>query len=315
METILNKLNKLLTTRNGIREAIISKGQAVADTDPFSAYPEKIRAIQSGLDTSDATAGAGDILSGKTAYAGGEKVTGTIASKGSGDLSASGKTVTVPAGYYPSQVSKSVATATQATPSISVSSEGLITASATQGAGYVSSGTRSATKQLTTQSGKTVTPGTSLQTAVASGRYTTGPVTVAGDANLKAENIKSGVSIFGVAGTLTAGSGGSSGGAVPCSVTVTGDGLKVVVRSVTYPDSPTTLAAKTTVNGQIKTFTTYGAFLLNGGAGISTTQTATLTGNGCKIMGAGVDQWIVLPTAASVSLTLAKKSSSGGEIM
>lgn len=91
---------------------------------------------------------------------------------------------------------------TQATPSISVSSSGLITASAVQDAGHVAAGTKSNTKQLTTQSGKTVTPGTSRQTAVASGRYTTGAVYVAGDANLVAGNIKSGVSIFGVQGTL-----------------------------------------------------------------------------------------------------------------
>lgn len=69
--------------------------------------------------------------------------------------------------------------ATQATPSISVSTAGLITASATQTAGYVSAGTKSATKQLTTQAAKTVTPSTSNQTAVESGRYTTGAVTVA----------------------------------------------------------------------------------------------------------------------------------------
>ena len=132
-------------------------------------------------------------------------------------------------------------TATQATPSISVSSSGLITASSTQTAGYVANGTKSSTKQLTTQGAKTITPSTSSQTAVASGRYTTGAVTVApipssyvkptatkgattytpstsnqtiasgtylsgvqtikGDANLKAENIKAGVSIFGVTGT------------------------------------------------------------------------------------------------------------------
>lgn len=91
-------------------------------------------------------------------------------------------------------------TATQATPSITVSSAGKITASATQTAGYVSAGTKSGTKQLTTQAAKTVTPTTSSQTAVASGVYTTGAVTVAGDANLVAGNIKSGVSIFGVAG-------------------------------------------------------------------------------------------------------------------
>ena len=70
-------------------------------------------------------------------------------------------------------------TATQATPSISVSSSGLITASATQSAGYVSAGTKSATQQLTTKGATTITPSTSAQTAVASGVYTTGAITVA----------------------------------------------------------------------------------------------------------------------------------------
>lgn len=59
----------------------------------------------------------------------------------------------------------------QATPVISVNStNGLITATA---------GDKSATKQLTTQVAKTITPSTSSQTAVASGVYTTGAVTVA----------------------------------------------------------------------------------------------------------------------------------------
>lgn len=88
-----------------------------------------------------------------------------------------------------------------ATPTIDVSAEGLITATTEQEAGYVPGGTKSSTKQLTTQGAKTVTPGTTNQTAVASGRYTTGAVTVKGDANLKAENIAEGVSIFGVQGT------------------------------------------------------------------------------------------------------------------
>ena len=96
-------------------------------------------------------------------------------------------------------------TATQATPSISVDSAGEITASATQPAGYVPAGTKQATKQLTTQAEKTVTPTTSDQTAVASGRYTTGAVTVKGDANLIPANIVSGKSIFGVSGSATTG--------------------------------------------------------------------------------------------------------------
>lgn len=122
---------------------------------------------------------ASDLLSGKQLIDGeGNIVTGTIPTKTSSDLTTNGATVTVPSGYYASQATKSVASATQATPSISVNSNGLITASATQTAGYVSAGTKSATKQLTTQAAKTITPSTTSQTAVSSGVYTTGTVTV-----------------------------------------------------------------------------------------------------------------------------------------
>lgn len=58
---------------------------------------------------------------------------------------------------------------------------------------------------LPTQGAKTVTPTTTEQIAVASGRYTTGDVKVAGDANLVSENIADGVSIFGVTGTHSSG--------------------------------------------------------------------------------------------------------------
>lgn len=67
----------------------------------------------------------------------------------------------------------------QATPTITVDTAGKITAAATQTAGIVPAGTKSATKQLTIQAGKTVTPSISAQTAVASQRFTTGDVKVA----------------------------------------------------------------------------------------------------------------------------------------
>ena len=90
----------------------------------------------------------------------------------------------------------------QATPTISVSDGGLITASANQAGGIVLAGSKSATDQLATQAAKTVTPGTAQQVAVPAGVYTTGAITVQGDANLVPENIAEGVSIFGVTGTF-----------------------------------------------------------------------------------------------------------------
>ena len=102
-----------------------------------------------------------------------------IPERSSSDLTASGATVSVPAGNYKESVSKSVAATTQATPSISIDSAGKITATSTQEAGYVSAGTKTGTKQLTVQAEKTVIPSTSSQTAVAADVYTTGAVTVA----------------------------------------------------------------------------------------------------------------------------------------
>lgn len=95
------------------------------------------------------------------------------------DLTASGAVVTVPSGYYAEQETKSVTTTFHLEPTITLNSTtGLVTASHTQTAGYVSAGTTTGTLQLTTQAAKTVTPSETAQTAVAAGRYTTGAVTV-----------------------------------------------------------------------------------------------------------------------------------------
>ena len=122
---------------------------------------------------------------------------------------------------------------TQATPTITVSTSGLITASATQEAGRVEAGTKSATKQLSTQSAQTITPGTSNKT-ISSGRYLTGTQTIQGDANLKAENIKKGVSIFGVAGSHECESGGSGAGLVVKSGSTTEQTFDTGLSSISY---------------------------------------------------------------------------------
>lgn len=59
-------------------------------------------------------------------------------------------------------------------------------------------------KPTATKAATTYTPSTSNQT-IAAGTYCSGAQTIKGDSNLVAGNIKSGVSIFGVAGTMTAG--------------------------------------------------------------------------------------------------------------
>ena len=83
-------------------------------------------------------------------------------------------------------------TVTQATPTITVSSSGLITAKSTQSAGYVAAGTKSTTQQLTKQAAKTITPNKEVQTAVAAGCYTTGEVKVAAipDTYVQPEGVK-----------------------------------------------------------------------------------------------------------------------------
>lgn len=172
------------------------------------------------IDTSDATLNSGSkMLDGYTAYANGNKITGDIPSKTSSDLSASGATVTVPAGHYASQATKSVAsgavtapdtiTGTSATVStgtntLTLSKTVSVTPDVTT-AGYVSSGTAgnssvSLTASITTKAAATITPGTTDQ-EIASSTYLTGKQTIKGDSDLIAANIVAGKTIFNVAGT------------------------------------------------------------------------------------------------------------------
>lgn len=196
-------------------------GSAIVITDTIDPVSGGTIRTITAVDISGDTVTASDMLYGVTAHdASGTAVTGNIVTKTQADLSASGDTVTAPAGYYASSASKSVASGSAATPATTItvtptisvnSSTGVITASVsasqsvtpTVSAGYVSAGTAgtitasgSDTEQMSVQAAQTIHPSTSDQT-IASGRYLTGnqtikAVTVSG---LSASNILSGVTV------------------------------------------------------------------------------------------------------------------------
>ena len=124
----------------------------------------KVTGTFKGVDTSDATAAAGDLLDGKTAYVKGSKIVGTIVSKEAQTYTPSSSEQVINAGQYLAGAQTIAAVPTEE---------------------------------------KSATPSTAEQEVVPTAGKFLSKVTVGGDANLVADNIKNGVSIFGVQGTLT----------------------------------------------------------------------------------------------------------------
>lgn len=150
-----------------------------------------------GVDLAFVTASAGDILAGKVGVdAEGNPITGTIETV---TASLSGNVVTVPAGHIASKQTLTVAEASAPT----VSGNEVT----------VYKGYQATQKKVTVGVAKsvdTITPGTT-DVIIPSGTYLLGMQLIKGDANLLAENIKAGVTIFGITGTYE-GSGGGGGG-------------------------------------------------------------------------------------------------------
>ena len=187
---------------------------------PSVQIPKSTSGTAEFFDVSDATLDSGaKMLSGNTAYGGdGTKYTGSIATKSGTDISASGDTVTVPAGYYASQATKSVdsgsatapASITGTSASVSTGTNTLtlsktVSVTPTVTAGYVSGGTASnssvsLTASVTTKAAATLQPGTSAVT-IAAGTYCTGAQTIPAEPNYLASNIVSGKSLWGLNGS------------------------------------------------------------------------------------------------------------------
>lgn len=120
--------------------------------------------VDIGIDTSDATAVAGDLRQGKTAYAKGARLVGTLVPLDTTDANAVATDILAGKTAYVNGVK--------------------------------------VTGSIASQEAQTITPAVTAQT-IEAGKYLAGAITINGDANLLAENIKSGVTIFGVAGTYT----------------------------------------------------------------------------------------------------------------
>lgn len=97
----------------------------------------------------DADATSNDVLSGKIFFNYNGSAVGSISQRSSTDLTVSGDTVTVPAGYYATSASKAVSAGTEGTPTATkgaVSNHSVsVTPSVTNSAGYISGGTHSGT--------------------------------------------------------------------------------------------------------------------------------------------------------------------------
>lgn len=178
VNNVQDAIDELFTSAsNGkqiIADAITGKGVPTSANDTYATMAENVEKIEAGVDISDTTLTLPE-----------EMKEGVIAYNKTGD-----------------KIIGSLKEIQLLEPLISLNtSDGIITStSIISSKGIINESTTTKTYQLTTQAGTTITPGASQKIAVATGKYTTGPVYVAGDSDLVSSNIKNGVSIFGIQG-------------------------------------------------------------------------------------------------------------------
>jgi len=214
-----------------------------------------------------------------------------ISRRDSTDLSVSGGTVTVPAGYYASNASATIAPAS--TPTIdsrSVDSSGYVTVDIEiDNGGFIATGTYEATDPvpLPTQAAQTIHPSTSDQT-IAANKYLTGAQTIKGVtySGLDAGNIKKDVvvkigdsadddRIVSVTGTYDGGGGGDT----QLYYNSSGQGTFYAENTITPSDNPGNFLQRLKGASHLKTIKCMQA---NYGGGSSTSIVSAF--QGCSLL-------------------------------
>lgn len=182
-----------LISRGAVSPGGLNAGESYTIPEGYHNGAGKVTANSLASQT-DATAVAGNLLGGKTAWVKGSKITGNVTDQGAKTAFLDcGGSYTIPAGFHNG--------GGKVTANSLASQTGGATAGdadVRKGKTYWKDGSKR-TGTMTEKAAATITPGTSNQ-SIAANQFLTGAQTIKGDANLVAANIISGKSIFGVAG-------------------------------------------------------------------------------------------------------------------